>query len=159
MNSDYHNTLNFGGKVQKNGKAYHAEILSYDENSGKMTLDLSKAYTEETGVISYEKSACLENGVITVRDTYKLSEAQEAAFSFITLGEPDSVSEGQFTYMGRTVKYDPSLKYSFEEIACDTPETSNVPTKWKTERICRIRLITPVSDSGDYTLTDRKSVV
>ena len=153
MNSDYHNTLNFGGKVQKNGKAYHAEILSYDENSGKMTLDLSKAYTEETGVVSYVKSACLENGVITVRDTYKLSEAQEAAFSFITLGEPDSVSDGQFTYMGRTVKYDPSLKYSFEEIACDTPETANVPSKWKSERICRIRLTTPVSNSGDYTLT------
>ncbi len=153
MNSDYHNTLNFGGTVQEKGGKYQAKIVSYDEVSGKMTLDLGAAYPETAGVTSYEKSVCLENGVITVKDTYKLNEAKQSAFTFLTLGEPESVSEGEFVYMGRTVKFDPALTYSFEEVVCDTPETSNVPKKWKAERICRILLTTPVSDNGDYTLT------
>ena len=153
MNSNYHNTLNFGDTVQSSGKQYHAEVISYDEASGKMTLNLANAYPEAAGVVSYEKSACLENGVITVRDTYKLNEAKQSAFTFLTLGEPESVSEGEFVYMGRTVKFDPALTYSFEEVVCDIPETSNVPKKWKAERICRILLTTPVSDNGDYTLT------
>ena len=97
--------------------------------------------------------ASLENGVITVKDDYKLNEAKQSAFTFITLGEPESVSAGEFVYMGRKVKFDPALTYSFEEVVCDTPETSNVPKKWKAERICRILLTTPVSDSGNYTLT------
>jgi len=153
MNSDYHNTLNFGGTVQEKGGQYKATVLSYDDASGKMTLDLSKAYPEAACIVSYERSACLENGVITVRDCYKLKEATQSAFTFITLGEPEAVSAGEFLYMGRRVKFDPALTYKFEEIACDTPETSNVPKKWKSERICRILLTTPVSDSGDYTLT------
>ena len=155
MNSDYHNTLNFGDTVQQKGKEYHADIIEYCEKCGKMTLDLSKAYPAEAGVVSYQRSACLENGVITVKDSYKLSEAKASTFSFMTLAEPESVGEGSFVYLGRTVSYDPELEYSIEEVPCDTPETSNVPKKWKVEKIYRIKLTTPVSDSGDYTLTVR----
>ena len=155
MNSDYHNTLNFGDTVQQKGKEYQAEIVDYCEECGKMTLDLAKAYPAESGVVSYQKSACLENGVITVKDCYKLNEAKTAAFTFMTLAEPESVGEGSFVYLGRTVSYDPSLEYSIEQVACDTPETDNVPKKWKAEKIFRIKLTTPVKDSGDYTLTIR----
>ena len=153
MNSTYHNTLNFGGTKQQPGRQYHAEIISYDEASGKMALDLSKAYPKEAGVISYTRSACLENGVITLRDTYKLSEAKEAVFSFMVLGEPENVSDGCFVYMGRKVKFDPSLSYSVEQVPCDTTETANLPRSWRSDKIYRILLTAPVSDSGDYTLT------
>ena len=155
MNSDYHNTLNFGDTVQQKGKEYHAEIAGYCEKSGKMTLDLVNAYPSEAGVESYQRSACLENGVITVNDTYKLSEAKKSAFSFLTLGNPESVGEGQFVYLGRTVGYDPSLEYSIEEVVCDTPETVNVPKKWGVEKLYLIKLTTPEADKGDYTLTIR----
>ena len=153
MNSDYHNTLNFGDAVQVKGKEYFAKPISYDEVSGKYTLDLKNAYPEAAGVVSYQRSASLENGVITVKDSYKLNEAKRSAFSFMTIGEPESVGDGEFIYMGRTVSYDPSLEYSIEEVPCDTPETENVPKKWQAEKIYRIKLTTPVSDSGDYTLT------
>lgn len=153
MNSDYHNTLNFGDAVQVKGKEYFAKPISYDEVSGKYTLDLKNAYPEDAGVVSYQRSASLENGVITVKDSYKLNEAKRSAFSFMTIGEPESVGDGEFIYMGRTVSYDPSLEYSIEEVPCDTPETENVPKKWQAEKIYRIKLTTPVSDSGDYTLT------
>jgi hypothetical protein len=153
MNSDHHNTLNFGDTVQKNGKEYHADILEYDENSGKMTLDLKAAYPVEAGVVSYERSASLENGVITLKDCYKLNEAKTATFSFMTLCEPEEVSEGKFVCCGRTVKYDPHLEYSVEKVSCDTPETDNVPKKWKSESIYRIRLTAPASDNAEFTLT------
>ena len=153
MNSDYHNTLNFGDTVQQKGKEYHADILAYDEKSGKMTLDLKAAYPEESGVVSYERSASLENGVITLKDSYKLSEAKTATFSFMTISEPEKVSAGKFVCCGRTVNYDPRLEYSAEAVPCDTPETENVPKKWKTEKIYRIRLTAPASDNGEYTLT------
>ena len=153
MNSDHHNTLNFGDTVQENGKKYQAKVLSYDEENGKMTLDLAEAYPEAAGVESYVRSACLSNGVITVHDIYKLNEAKSSTFSFLLLGEPESVSCGEFVYMGRKISFDPSLTYSFEQIDCNIPETENVPKKWKSERICRIRLTTPVTDNGYYTLT------
>ena len=153
MNSDYHNTLNFGDTVQQKGKEYHAKTVDYDEGSGKYTLDLTEAYPAESGVVSYQRSAVLENGVITVRDTYELREAKEARFTFLTLDEPESVSEGMFVYRGRTVRFDPSLTYSVETVVCDTPETENVPKKWQSDRICRISLVSAPSMKGDYTLT------
>ena len=153
MNSDYHNTLNFGDTVQQKGKEYHAETVSYDENNGKYTLDLSKAYPEESGVVAYTRSAVLENGVITVNDVYELNEAKEAKLTFMILDEPESVSDGEFVYQGRTVRYDPSLKYSFETVACDTPETAQVPKKWQSERICRVILTAPASAKGNITFT------
>lgn len=153
MNSDYHNTLNFGDTVQKNGKNYQAKIVDYCKESGKMTLDLAEAYPEEAEIVEYQRSASLEKGIITLRDTYKLSCAKRCTFSFMTIVEPEFLGGGKFIIRNRTVQFDPSLEYSIEEVACDTPETSNVPKKWRTEKIYRIRLTTPVTDSGDYTLT------
>lgn len=155
VNSDYHNTLNFGDTVQMVGREYRAKTVSYDENTGKYTLDLTEAYPAEAGVVSYERSSLLENGVITITDSYKLNEAKRSTFTLMTLGEPESVGVGEFVYMGRTVKYDPSLEYSIEVVPCDTTETANVPAKWQVEKIYRIKLTTPVSDHGEYVLTIR----
>ena len=153
MNSNYHNTLNFGDTVQVKGKDYHAEIKEYCEESGKLTLDLISAYPEKAGIVSYERSAVLENGVITLTDCYELNEPKPAYFSLMTLCEPESVGNGQFVINGRTVSFDPSLTYSIEEVPCDTPETDNVPKKWKVEKIYRITLAVPTSSTGNYTLT------
>ena len=153
MNSDYHNTLNFGDTVQINSKDYYAVIKNYCEENGKMTLDLVNAYPAESGLASYERSAALENGVITLVDRYELNEAKNAFFSFMTLCMPERVGEGEFIINGRKVSYDPALIYSIEEVPCDTPETNNIPGKWNTEKIYRIRLTTPISKIGDYTLT------
>lgn len=155
MNSNYHNTLNFGDTVQLKGKDYHAVIKDYCEECGKMTLDLVNAYPAEAGLVSYERSAVLENGVITVSDRFELNEAKPAVFSLMTLCEPESVGDGQFVINGRTVCFDPSLAYSIEKVPCDTPETDNVPKKWKAENIYRIRLTSEAMTSGDYTLTIR----
>lgn len=155
MNSNYHNTLNFGDTIQSKGKEYHAVIKEYFEDSGKMTLDLINAYPAEAGLVSYERGAVLENGVITVSDRFELNEAKQAVFSLMTLCEPESVGDSQFVINGRTVCFDPSLTYSIEEVPCDTPETDNVPKKWKVEKIYRIRLTSAAATKGDYTLTIR----
>jgi hypothetical protein len=120
-----------------------------------MTLDLINAYPAESGLVSYERSAVLENGVITLSDRFELNEAKPAVFSLMTLCEPESVGDGQFVINGRTVCFDPSLTYSIEEVPCDTPETDNVPKKWKVEKIYRIRLTSAAATKGDYTLTIR----
>ena len=153
MCSDYHNTLNFGDTTQKPGEEYRAEVKDYDERSGKLTLDLKNAYPKESGVLSYERSASLDCGVITVNDSFTLEESLPVYFCLMTRKMPESVSAGEFVLEGRRVKFDNSLSYSCEAVMCDTPETVDIPKRWKCENIFRIKLSSKPIKTGSFTLT------
>ena len=77
----------------------------------------------------------------------------EAKFTMMLLGEPESVGTGEFTYLGRKVSFDTSLKYSVEAVDCDTDEMRCLPQRWGSKQIFRVTLTSPAIDNGDFALT------
>lgn len=143
MCSDYHNTATFSGVTQKNGSEYRACNEVYDQKTGRLALDLTNAYPAESGLRSYTRSAVLQGGVITVVDEVEFAASGSVSFSFITVKKPESVSPSSFVLQGRTVSFDPTLKYSIEALDATEPEVNIIPERWDTDTLYRIRLTSP----------------
>ena len=140
MSSDYHNCATFNGIPQKEGKQYRSANEQYDEESGKLTLDLTYAYPEECDIKRYVRSAVLENGEITIEDDVELDNEGEVMFSFLVNKAPEAVTDTTFTLYGRTVTFDPSLEYKIEELDCTDEEVARLPSTWETDAMRRITL-------------------
>lgn len=139
-NSEYHNVANVNGCPQKPGAQYRAENPVYDEKTGKLTLSLLHAYPEEAGLSSYEKSAELLNGKITIVDDIAFTDKGTVTFRFLVNRQPETVSEHGFTLYGRTVTFDPSLTYSIEPVDSSASETCGMPRGWDCDVLYRISL-------------------
>ena len=154
MSSDYHNCAMFNGIPQKAGGQYRSSDETYDESTGKLTMNLKTAYPAESDIDKYTRSAVLENGVITVEDDVKLNNAGEVAFTFLVTKSPENVTENSFTLQGRTVTFDPSLEMTVEELTCDWPEVNSIHNNWDTDVMRRIILKTKEPTNGKkYVLT------
>lgn len=139
--SDYHNCATFNGVTQKNGKEYCAENVVYDNDSGKLSMSLQKAYPEESGLAAYRRSAVLTNR-ITITDEVEFKEPGSVMFSFITVQKPECVMTDSFTIGGRTLRFDPSLEYKLEQLDCTIEEAAPIPTYWGVDALYRITLTT-----------------
>lgn len=139
--SDYHNCVTFNGIPQNNGKEYRAEDVTYDAETGKLSMSLLKAYPEEAGLKAYRRSAVLTDR-ITVTDEVELREPGTVMFSFITTQKPENVSAGGFTVAGRKVCFDASLEYGIEQLDHRIPEAAPIPGFWGVEALYRITLTT-----------------
>jgi hypothetical protein len=53
---------------------------------------------------------------------------------------PSAVADGEFTLLGRKVRFDKTLSYSVEELDCTAPETEPIPEKWGVKSLYRISL-------------------
>ena len=154
MSSDYHNCAMFNGIPQKPGRQYRSSDETYDETTGKLTMNLKTAYPAESDIDTYTRSAVLENGVITLEDDVALNNAGEVAFTFLVNQAPDNVTENSFTLHGRTVTYDPSLEMTVEELTCDWPEVNGIHVSWETDVMRRIILKSKEPTKGKkYVLT------
>ena len=154
MASDYHNCATINGITQKAGRQYCSSDEQYDENSGKLTMNLKTAYPTECDIEKYTRSAVLENGMITVEDDIALNNDGTASFHFLVNKAPEEVKEGSFTLYGRTVSFDPSLEYSIEELTCDWPEVNGIHKSWETDVMRRITLTTKAPfKSNKFVLT------
>jgi hypothetical protein len=140
MSSDYHNCATFNGIVQKPGRQYCSSDEIYDENSGKLTLNLTKAYPAECDIESYYRSAVLENGEIVIEDDVALKNNGSVMFTYLVNKAPEEVGEGYFVLYGRKVTFDPSLEYKLEEIDSSWPEVAGIHRSWETDVMRRIML-------------------
>ena len=154
MSSDYHNCATFNGIPQRWGRQFRSSDEIYDENSGKLTLNLTTAYPAECNLEKYLRSAVLENGVITVEDDITLKDDGTVMFSYLVNKVPEEVTESTFTLYGRTVSFDPSLEYKIEELDSSWPEVAGIHKSWETDVMRRITLVSkqPVK-SKKYVMT------
>ena len=154
MCSDYHNCASLGGFTQPTGSAAFAECLSYDEESGAMTLDLKNAYPVEARLASYTRSAVLESSVVKIVDNIEFLDTGTVKLHFLTVCDPENLRPGSFEIAGRTVRFDPELSVEVERLDASEPETEAIPERWDTDAIRRITLSTtaPVK-AKTYTLT------
>lgn len=151
MRGDYHNIANINGIEQQPGGAYRAKVLSYDEASGAMTLDLTEAYPAEAGVACYTRSAVLEGSTVTVHDKLTLHAPGHACFRYLTADEP--IIEGPTIRFasGHIAAFAPALTASVEPIDLGG---GKIAREWRREVLWRITLSTDegITD-GDYTMT------
>ena len=140
MSSDYHNCATFNGIVQKAGRQYCSSDEVYDEASGKLTLNLTKAYPAECDIDKYYRSAVLENGEIVVEDDVALNNDGSVMFSYLVNKAPEEVGDDYFVLYGRKVTFDPSLEYKLEEIDSSWPEVAGIHRSWETDVMRRITL-------------------
>ena len=141
MRSEYHNLPTFNGVFQKNGRAYEAKDYKYDEKSGALKMELSAAYPQDAKLASYTRRAALEDGKISVRDSFTLKENGNAVFNLICRVKPVENGTQSLIIDGKTLSFAPALSYTLEEIDCSEVETANILTAWHTDKLWRIKLI------------------
>ncbi len=156
MRSDYHNTATVNGCLQSVGGCARAKPMSYDENTGKLTLDLTDVYPEDARLSSYVRSAVLQNGTVTVTDTLTFDGEGMVDFHFIVTEQPTDVTENSLRLQGCTVNFDEILRVEVE--ACDhsQPETATLGRAWGTDTLYRITLRAAPFAAHTFTLTIHK---
>lgn len=101
MQSRYHNVLNFGDAMQKDGAEYRAEMknVSFAEDSASIEMELAGAYPEGTVNSYIRKVEFLKGKEICVTDTVDpLPEG--TALTLMTLDKPE-IADGRVTLAGK----------------------------------------------------------
>ena len=148
MRSEYHNLPTINGVDQQAGGHFAAKALAYDEETGKLTLDLTAAYPKEAGLVAYHRSGWICDGRAVVEDTLTSAQDGEAVFHLLCNCEPLTGEAGELTVRGRTVRYDPTLTVTVDNPDCTWPETKAIPANWGVDRLWRISLKAPLQ-AGD----------
>ena len=88
MRGNYHNIACINGIEQQPGGNYRAGTVSYDEETGALTLDLKNAYPGNAGIAAYTRSAVLDGETAVIRDHLTLNAPGSAEFHYLTVDEP-----------------------------------------------------------------------
>ncbi|MBQ8578744.1 MAG: heparinase II/III family protein [Clostridia bacterium] len=151
MRGRYHNIAEFNGAEQKPGGNFRAETVSYDEQSGKLTLELKNAHPAEADIASYKRSAMLENGVVTVVDDICLNAPGQVELRYLTPDEP-TITGSMVTFRsGHKAVFDDSLAVTVDAVDLGG---GKIAREWRRETMYRITLSAkkPVKDAV-YTMT------
>ena len=147
MQSGYHNLPSFGGVDQRQGADFRSTDEVFDESSRTLSMEISAAYTPDAGLLGYRRTLSLSGGTVTVTDRYKLNEAKECVFHFMSASEPSLVADGKIALAeGMHLYYDTSLKCEIEGF---DPVGMNTKAMWDTEVMYRICL-SAYGSEGEY---------
>ena len=144
MRSEYHNLPTINGVDQRPGRMYAAKDAEFDEDSGKLTLDLTGAYHADAALTSYVRSAVIENGKAIVCDEITSKKDGEITFNLLCNCKPENIEKGSFTIHGKLVTFDESLTLEIDEPDCTWVETKTVPASWDCKTIYRVKLKAPL---------------
>ncbi len=149
MQSNYHNLPAFDGIGQKNGAEFRSRNEVYDPSARSFSAEISGAYPEEAGVVSYTRRAALAEGEITVTDSLTLDGERLIDFVFMCHREPLITRAGAVSLPeGRSLIYDPTALTA--RIEAFDPVGMNTTAAWGTDKLWRIHLETSAK-GGTYT--------
>jgi hypothetical protein len=150
MQSQYHTLPTIGGVMQKDGRNFRSENVSFSANSQtvRFYVDIAGAYPDEAGVQSWKRSINFRRGkLIEVTEDYQLNLNKEELF--LTFMTPCSIETDKSGLVKFTEKetgqpfhlsllYDPDeLTVESERIIIDDPRLDPV---WGDE-LTRIKLV------------------
>jgi hypothetical protein len=139
MRGNYHNIANINDIEQQPGGQYRAQVLSYNGETGALTLELKDAYPTDAGIESYTREAVLDGGTVTVRDALKLNAPGRADFRYLTVDEP-VISGNEIRFAsGHVAVFDPALTASVDSVDLGG---GKIAREWKRETLWRITLST-----------------
>ena len=140
MSGEYHNIPTINGVFQRNGRQYASKNAVYDDDSGRLTVDLTDAYPNDASIEKYERSAVIDNGRVYVTDTITSTVDGEVIFNLICTCEPKLLEPGKLLINGSVVEFDRSLEFGYDVPDCTWEETQSLPAQWGIDSFYRIRL-------------------
>ena len=144
MRSEYHNLPTINGIDQRPGKQFASQNAVFDEESGKLTLDLASAYHPDAALAYYLRSAVIEDGKAVVCDEIISKKDGNVTFNLLCNVKPENIEKGSFTIHGKKVNFDESLTMDIDSPDCTWVETQTIPTSWECEQLYRIKLSAPL---------------
>jgi len=153
MRSEYHNVPTINGIDQKPGRAFAAKNAVYDEQSGRLTLDLTSAYPENAAIDKFTRSAVIEGGKAIVTDALISKKDGEVTFNLLCNCYPENIEKGSFTIHGKKVEFDESLALEIDEPDCTWVETKTIPASWDCEKLYRVKLTAPLAAGNERIFT------
>ncbi|MFC2124555.1 heparinase II/III family protein [Bacteroidota bacterium] len=163
MQSGYHTLPTINGQMQKDGKSFHADRVSFrgTKGSASFAMDIAGAYPEEAGVKKWFRSIFFRRGrFIRIIEDYELEEVNgETYFSYVT---PCKVNNkgGEVIFDGGDYKvaleFDANkLEPTIEEI--EVKDQRLISSWGKTLRRVKLVLIEPVqADQITFTFKEVK---
>jgi hypothetical protein len=151
MQSNYHNLPTFGGVGEMQGEAYRATDVAYDEENGKIRMQIAGAYPKGAGVESYIREMGMADGTVTVKENISLSEEKKICFHFMSHVAPVLNKRGEIALAeGRILSYPTDLECEIEEFFS---EGLNAKAEWGNENLWRIHLFTTAKEyNGEFTV-------
>lgn len=150
--SDYHNLPTINGKNQLPGPNFKAGNVSYKtgKDFSALTLDISKAYPEDAGIVSWQRSVQLNRGKsVQIDDAVKLTKAESIVQHLMTCYPAEVTKPGKLTIhyapegakaMDFVIRYNPAqFEVSVEKIKLGDMEDKGVEENWG-DNIRRISL-------------------
>ena len=156
MQGNYHNIPMINGIPEKEGRQYESKQSTFNPKTMTFSVDFAGTYPAEACVNSMLRNVTLKNGVVTIKDSYSLSQSKKPTdFNWLTWGDVDIKTPGKvkMTVQGETVilNYDAKkLEPIIETIVQDDPPLKRV---WGDE-IYRVTLRErKAATKGAYTFT------
>ena len=156
MQGNYHNIPMINGIPEKEGRQYESKQSTFNPKTMTFSVDFAGTYPAEACVNSMLRNVTLKKGVVTIRDSYSLSQSKKPTdFNWLTWGDVDIKTPGKvkMTVQGETVilNYDAKkLEPIIETIVQDDPPLKRV---WGDE-IYRVTLRErKAATKGAYTFT------
>ena len=153
MSGEYHNIPTVNGIFQDKGKVYASKDAEYDEKSGKLSLDLTGAYPPAANLAYFRRSAVIQDKKAIITDDMISKIDGDVIFNLLTISEPKLLTSGKMEVCGKTVDFDRSLEFSFDNPDCTWEETEVLPKHWGIEKFYRIRLRASVKANEKYSFT------
>lgn len=148
MSSEYHNLPVIGGYAQKNGAQYKSSAEQFDEEGGRVSMELAAAYQKEAPLRSFVRACSMQGAKVTVVDTLLLSEPSEVEFRFLTTERPTELRPGSVSLPeGMVLSFDPSLSLEITEVPA---QDYNPKGAFGADALWQIRL-KDVVDEKSYT--------
>ena len=144
MRSEYHNLPTINGIDQRPGKQFASQNAVFEEESGKLTLDLAAAYPADAAIAEYIRSAVIEDGKAVVYDEIISKKDGNVTFNLLCNVKPENIEKGSFTIHGKKINFDESLTMDIDSPDCTWVETQTIPTSWECEQLYRIKLSAPL---------------
>lgn len=108
MQSQYHNLPKVNGVDQHDGKNYHATVVESLPHS--LTLDITKAYPEQAHLQSWQRTANMRKGLVTITDNYSLTQhLAPTQLMFITPVTPRLTRPGKIQLGTHSLTYNKKL--------------------------------------------------
>ncbi len=145
-NASYHSCPTFDGIDQRTGGVDGVPYSSADEvcdlDKRCVSMNLAGAYPAEAGVLLFNRTSKLEDGRITVTDTFKLDRERVIDLHLTSHAEPKPLGEGRVELAdGRVLSYNKDLELIIEKIENTKPfEDLNFKYMWGTECLWRVVL-------------------
>lgn len=149
MQSKYHNLAMFDGEGEMQGARYCSDNEMFDEESKTYSLNIEKAYPASIGVVSYNRTARLEPGLVTIVDKVELSEEKEMDFVIMSHVKPEPTEGGIALAEGCILCYSDTLSAEIEEF---DPVGMDALAKWGSEKLYRIHLKC-TDNAGEFCFT------